>query len=233
MVSIVSLSTPRFHLFPLLRRTIFICFGVVSVLGSTAQLAPGSELRPSPNWPPRIIYNTDGNWAFNYLQRRNVGDLTVIMDAFQGTNVDVVSVLVGIDDDLSWRGIHGQLWGDNVENWDPDVDPSRPSVGGMNMAAVERLHRNLAAIVEDGHDLLKRCTQRAHQLELGIYASFRMNDAHASNDRRGWYGRSKMKLSRPDLLIGSPAPLHAAGGADQWNFACSGTMLNLKSDSVS
>lgn len=185
------------------------------------QAPPESEtaLRPAPNWPPRIIYNTDGNWAFNYLTNRDTKDLTVILDALRGTAVDIVTVLVGIDDDLSWRGSpHGQLWGDNIEDWNPDGDTAVASVGGMDMSDVERLHRNLAAVVDDGHDLLKIYIDRARELELGMFASFRMNDAHVNLEDRGWYGRSTQKLERTDLLLGHPI-WWGAGQADKWNFS--------------
>jgi len=176
-------------------------------------------LEPAPNWPPRIIYNTDGNWAFNYLANRDPRDLTVILDALEGTAVDIVTVLVGIDDDLSWRGSpHGQLWGDNVEDWDPDDDATGASVGGMSMSDVERLHRNLAAVVDDGHDLLKIYIDRARELNLGMFASFRMNDAHVNLEDRGWYGRSVQKLERTDLLLGHPV-WWGAGQAEKWNFS--------------
>ena len=129
----------------------------------------------------------------------------MILDALQGTAVDIVTVLVGIDDDLSWRGSpHGQLWGDNIEDWNPDEDATAASVGGMSMSDVERLHRNLAAVVDDGHDLLKIYIDRARELELGMFASFRMNDAHVNLEDRGWYGRSVQKLERTDLLLGHP-----------------------------
>ena len=87
------------------------------------------SLKAIPNWPPRVFFNTDGNWAFNYLTNRDTKDLTVILDALQGTGVDIVTVLVGIDDDLSWRGSkYGELWGDATKNWDPDDDNTRDSV---------------------------------------------------------------------------------------------------------
>ncbi len=181
---------------------------------------PRESLKTTPGWPPRVIYNTDGNWVFNYLPKRNTGDLTAILDALQDTAVDIVSVLIGIDDDLSWRGSdHGQLWGDNTEDWNPDGKESNDSVGGMDMSDVERLHRNMAAIIEDGHDLLKIYIDRARDLKLGIFASFRMNDGHTSYEDRGWYGRSALKLKRTDLLLGSPAAYRSAARADEWGFS--------------
>ena len=194
---------------------------VLLLIAVSCQAPQESEttLRPASNWPPRIIYNTDGNWAFNYLTNRDPRDLTVILDALQGTAVDIVTVLVGIDDDLSWRGSpHGQLWGDNIVDWNPDDDTAAASVGGMSMSDVERLHQNLAAVVDDGHDLLKIYIDRARELELGMFASFRMNDAHVNLEDRGWYGRSAQKLERTDLLLGHPV-WWGAGQADKWNFS--------------
>ena len=63
------------------------------------------DRQPLPyRWPPRIIFNTDGCLVFKYLKRRNPGDVTAMMSPLADTAVDVVSVLVGINDDLSWRG---------------------------------------------------------------------------------------------------------------------------------
>ena len=86
------------------------------------------------------------------------------------------------------------------------------------MSDVERLHANLAAIVDDGHDLMKVYLDRARELELGMFASFRMNDAHTNMEDRGWYGRSVMKMERTDLLQGSGV-WSAPGYAEHWNFS--------------
>lgn len=197
-----------------------IVLAVLLLVGSCqAPEEPKESLKPAPNWPPRVIFNTDGNWAFNYLTNRDTKDLTVILDALRGTGVDIVTVLVGIDDDLSWRGSpHGQLWGDNIKDWNPDDDYSSASVGGMSMSDVERLHANLAAVVDDGHDLMKIYIDRARELELGMFASFRMNDAHVNLEDRGWYGRSTQKMERTDLLLGHPVwwgDIHAV----KWGFS--------------
>tara|TARA_B100000315_G_scaffold217889_1_gene218808 strand:+ start:66 stop:302 length:237 start_codon:yes stop_codon:yes gene_type:complete len=55
-------------------------------------------------WPPRILFNTDGSHAFKYLRRRNPSDVTEVMVPLADTGVDVVCALVGVNDDLSWRG---------------------------------------------------------------------------------------------------------------------------------
>ena len=79
----------------------------------TSEQASGTPQEHAYRWPPRVIYNTDGGWVYNYLPNRNPDDLNVILNALEGTSVDVVTVLVGIDDDISWRGSpHAELFGD-------------------------------------------------------------------------------------------------------------------------
>ena len=54
--------------------------------------------------PPRLIFNTDGHWIINYQDRWEPEDITKMMPTLVDAGVDALSVLVGIDDDLSWRG---------------------------------------------------------------------------------------------------------------------------------
>ena len=61
---------------------------------STLSLPPvDGNTRCSYRWPPRVIYNTDGNGVFNYLPNRCPEKLTGIMEALKDTSVDVISVL--------------------------------------------------------------------------------------------------------------------------------------------
>ena len=55
--------------------------------------------------PPRLIFNTDGHWIINYQDRWEPEDITKMMPTLVNAGVDALSVLVGIDDDLSWRGV--------------------------------------------------------------------------------------------------------------------------------
>lgn len=168
------------------------------------------------NWPPRILFNTDGCLAFKYLFRRNPGDVTEMIDQLAGTGVDVLTVLVGINDDLSWRGSpHGELWG---ECWGADIrevlpagDDGRPVPGvmpsGDEIRPSDLLQMNLQAMVDDGHDVFGLYLERARAAGMGVYAAFRMNDAHSNMEHRMADGRrSALKIRRPDLLIGSPPP---------------------------
>ena len=194
--------------------------------------------------PPRLIFNTDGHWIINYQDRWEPEDITKMMPTLADAGVDALSVLVGIDDDLSWReSEHGQLWGDNIEDWNPDPLPTdihghplrdvqplhihgRPVKeidGRMPANAHECLYGLFAKVLQDGHDLMQIYIEGARKHNMAIYGSFRMNDAHACDEARGWYGRSRQKIESPDLLLGSPVPV-GVHGADwafswRWNYA--------------
>jgi len=190
------------------------------------------------HWPPRLIFNTDGHWIINYQDRWKPEDITKMMPVLAGAGVDALSVLVGIDDDLSWReSPHGQLWGDNIEEWNPDplptdihgnplADPGSIHIHGRPVRKIgdrspvnahEFLHLLFARVIEDGLDLMRIYIEGARTHGLAVYASFRMNDAHACDEARGWYGRSQQKMDRPDLLLGSPVPGGVHGA--EWSFS--------------
>ena len=191
--------------------------------------------------PPRLIFNTDGHWIINYQDRWEPEDITKMMPTLVNAGVDALSVLVGIDDDLSWRGSpHGKLWGDNIEDWNPDPLPT--DIHGHPLKSVEPLHihgrlvkeidgrmpanaheclyRLFAKLLQDGHDLMRIYIEGARKQDMAVYGSFRMNDAHACDEARGWYGRSQQKTERLDLLLGSPVPsgVHGADWAFSWRW---------------
>ena len=191
------------------------------------------------SWPPRIIHNTDGHWIINYQDRRDPGDIVRLIPVLAEAGVDALSVLAGIDDDISWRGSdHAQLYGDHITEWQPDPVPrdihghplkaeqaphihGRPikEVGGRRPAdAHEFLHLLLDQVIADGHELMQIYIDGARRSGLPIFAGFRMNDAHACDEARGWYGRSRQKQERRRLLIGSPVPFGCRHGAD-WSFS--------------
>jgi len=180
----------------------------------------------SYRWPPRIIFNTDGCLVFKYLKRRNPDDVTALFAPLAATSVDVVSVLVGINDDLSWRASpHGELWGENMGTslshlFPGGVESGPASSIGMGMTPSDLLQINLAAMVDEGHDVFQLYVERARQTGLGIYASCRMNDAHRNMEHRmADARRSAFMIKRPDLLIGSPAPAQSSGYAEDFNFS--------------
>ena len=181
------------------------------------------------NWPPRILFNTDGCLAFKYLCRRNPDDVTEMIDQLAGTGVDVLTVLAGINDDLSWRGSpHGELWGEtwgaDIREVLPDGDDGEPVVGlmpaGDEIRPSDLLQMNLRAMVDDGHDVFGLYLERARSIGMGVYAAFRMNDAHSNMEHRLADGRrAALKSSRPDLLIDSPPPSTPAYGySEQFSF---------------
>jgi hypothetical protein len=180
------------------------------------------------------MFNTDGNWINNYQERHDPSDLTRMIGPLRDAGVDLLSVLIGIDDDLSWRGSpHGQLWCDNVTEWDVDGVPTdihgnpitdgavhihgRTTANRQATNAHEELFNTIAGVIDDGHDLMQIYVDGAREHRLPVFASMRMNDAHTDSEDRMWYGRSTLKIERPDLLIGSALP-EARHGAE-WTFS--------------
>ncbi len=188
----------------------------------------------SASWPPRLMFNSDGNWVNNYQERHDPSDLTRMIGPLRDAGVDLLSVLIGIDDDLSWRGSpHGQLWCDNVTEWDVDGVPTdihgnpiqegavhihgRATANRKATNAHEELFNTIASVIDDGHDLMQIYVDGAREHGLPVFASMRMNDAHTDSEDRMWYGRSTLKIERPDLMIGSAMP-EARHGAE-WTFS--------------
>ena len=189
--------------------------------------------------PPKLIFNTDGHWIINYQERWEPNDITKMMPDLTRGGVDVLSVLIGIDDDIAWRGSkHAQMWGDNVTDWNPDPVPTdihghpmakgkplhihgRPVVeidGHMPLNSHECLHLLLAKIIDEGHDLMQVYIDGAREQEMAVYASMRMNDGHTNMEDRGWYGRSPQKIEHPELLIGAPHQTLGSDFAFSWNW---------------
>ena len=176
---------------------------------------------------PRILFNTDGCQAFKYLRRRDPSDVTELMVPLSETAVDVVCALVGINDDLSWRGSpYGEVWGDTIGHSIDDLiaaDGSFRSNLASGIEPSDLLQMGLRAMIDDGHDVFQLYVDRARELGLGIFASFRMNAANANTEHRVADGRrSAMTLNRQDLLIGAPALSGNGRGFNfcwQWDYA--------------
>ena len=186
-----------------------------------------SEASPSYRWPPRILFNTDGCHAFKYLRRRNPDDVTELMAPLAGTGVDVVCALVGVNDDLSWRGSpYGEVWGDTMGASIDDLvgaDGAMRSSVALNIEPSDLLQMGLRALIDDGHDVLQLYVDRARALGQGIYASFRMNAANANLEYRMADGRrNSAVLKRQDLLIGAGELSGNGRGFNfcwQWDYA--------------
>lgn len=199
---------------------------------SEAEILPKRE---ASSWPPRLMFNTDGNWMNNYQDRHEPTDITKLVGPLRDAGVDLLSVLIGIDDDLSWRGSpHGQLWCDNVTEWNVDGVPTdihgnpikkgavhihgRTTANQQATNAHEELFNTLLSVIEDGHDVMQIYVNGARQQGLPIVGSIRMNDAHTDSEDRMWYGRNALKIERPDLLIGSALPQGTIYGS-RWTFS--------------
>ncbi len=160
------------------------------------------------HWPPRILCNLDGCHAFKYLRRRSPDDVTEVMAPLAGNGVDVVCALVGVNDDLSWRGSpYGEVWGDTIGSSIDDLltdSGDLQSSIAMHMEPSDLLQMGLRAMIDDGHDVYQLYIDRARKLGSGIFASFRMNAANANTEHRVADGRrSAFTLENQHLLIGA------------------------------
>ena len=169
--------------------------------------------------PPRLIFNTDGNWILNYLPARRPDDITRQIDELVDAGVEALAVLAGIDDAPSWRGGPSDMWGDHVEVWNPDPRKKGEDQSVPSKAAdyLKHLHDCMEAVIDDGRELMQIYIDACRRRGIAAYCSFRMNDAHTCDERREWQVRGRLKCSRPDLLIG---PLVREGGhGSQWAFS--------------
>ena len=174
--------------------------------------------RDPVNWPPRVIFNSDGNWLFRYAVERNAADLTILMPVLAASGMDAFSILIGIDGCPAWLDSEvAEPWGESCPDWDPDRDPDAPAVGGASMGKIALINKTLHDIVDDGHDLMQLYIDSARAEGVAIFASFRLNDAHVSYEANGWYGRSKERLENAHLLIGPDLPDHTHG--HEWLFS--------------
>ena len=150
---------------------------------------------------PRLIFNTDGNWMLFYLPGRNPDDVTHQLDELVPAGVDALAGLIGIDDDVVWRGSpHSAMWGDDTEVWDPDPDvdadgnPVRKmTAGGFELNRLEQLYNCMDAVIADGRELMKIYIDGCRRHGIAAIASMRMNDAHTSDEAREWQVRSRHK----------------------------------------
>ena len=108
---------------------------------------------------PRLIFNTDGNWMLFYLPDRNPDGVTHQLEALVPAGVDALAGLIGIDDDVVWRGSpHSAMWGDDTEVWDPDPDvdaegnPIRKMTAGRPVLVLRHHHGSRG---HSGRDLLR------------------------------------------------------------------------------
>ncbi len=108
---------------------------------------------------PPLIFNTDGNWMLFFLPDRNPDDVTHQLEALVPAGVDALAGLIGIDDDVVWRGSpHSAMWGDDTEVWDPDPDvdadgnPVRKMTAGRPVLVLRHHHGSRG---HSGRDLLR------------------------------------------------------------------------------
>ena len=151
--------------------------------------------RPLCNY--RIAYNDDGHT----LQHSSGLDdlLKKGVDCFIGTQVDALFWSVGHSDIYLFDTKTGEMFGRHVKQFDN--------------ASEYRLHRGLQSVLNDRRDYVQAMADRAREIGIHFFASFRMNDCHDSPE--GWNSRdqySQFKKAHPELLLGkSVHPAFATG----------------------
>jgi hypothetical protein len=179
-------------------------FVTQSVAHSVAALAVGRTAlassysrtqRPSCNY--RIAYNDDGHT----LQHSSGLDdlLKKGVDCFIGTQVDALFWSIGHSDIYLFDTKTGEMFGQHVNQFDN--------------AWEYRLHKGLQSVLNDRRDYIQAMADRAREIGIHFFASFRMNDCHDSPG--GWNSRdqySQFKKAHPELLLGeSVHPAFATG----------------------
>ena len=171
-------------------------------------------------WPPRLLLNTDGNWINNYQERHEPADITRLAGPLRAAGVDMLCALIGIDDDLSWRGSpHGQLWCDNVTEWNVDGVPTdihgHPITGGRR-----RAHPRPAGRQHAGHQRPPGALQHDRRGDRGRPRP--VADLHRRRPRQR-HGRGRLdanerrphRLRGPDVVRTVGPQDRAAGPADR------------------
>ena len=179
-------------------------FVAQAVAHSVAAMAAGQTVfasrRPETQRPEcnyRIAYNDDGHT----LQHSSGLDdlLKKGVDCLIGTQVDALFWSVGHSDIYLFDTKTGEMFGRHVKQFDN--------------ASEYRLYKGLQSVLNDRRDYIQAMADRAREIGIHFFASFRMNDCHDSPG--GWNVRdqySQFKKAHPELLLGDAVhPAFATG----------------------
>ena len=179
-------------------------FVTQAVAHSAAAMTAGQTLfasrrakTPRPECKYRIVYNEDGHTLQHCSGLKDL--LKKGVDRFIGTQVDALFWSVGHSDIYFFDTKTGEMFGRHVKQFDN--------------AWEYRLYMGLQSVLNDRRDYLQAMADRAREIGIHFFASFRMNDCHDSS--AGWNIRdqySRFKKAHPELLLGdSVHPAFATG----------------------
>ncbi len=147
--------------------------------------------------PPkyRIVYNDDGIGPLQKARYSRTGPVTAedyveaTIGPLRGTPVDAYLWCPGHDLTLVHDTKSGEFYGHNVSTF-----------GDTFMAAYHDTPREL---IEAGHDPLRLVADAAHDADMDVFATVRMNDLHAMKPDMG-EALSEFKKEHPEYLVRDP-----------------------------
>ena len=168
-------------------------------------------------WPPRLIFDDD------------TGHLMVCPTPITPeAAARPVTELADTQVDLFSQCLHSNSVGWIVSDLDPRcrgglLDTELPpeflgSISDKLRRAIDQRYqfiRNIEDLKALGVDYLALLAAEAHRLGKWFFAAVRMNDAHANDEERFWYARSRFKREHPELLLGAGT---SCGAYPDWRF---------------
>ena len=145
---------------------------------------------------PRLIYYND---ARHYLMYRfdpplNRHQLQSPVDEILGTGVDTLAFGLASGATFLHDSRVADKWGDAVADHDHGIMWWRAA-------------KSLAAALAAGMDPLQVVVDRAHEKDIQVIASLRINDSGApAGPNRNHYMLNRLKLSHPEYMIGEQDP---------------------------
>ena len=113
---------------------------------------------------PRMMFYHDGRHSHIYRYEPPMApeEYAAMVDELAGTPVDAIMLCLGEGRTMLHDTRAGELWGHNVDKWDPE------DIGNL---VFQRAHRNARGLIDGGHDPLRIVCDRAHDLGMALYAT--------------------------------------------------------------
>ena len=165
--------------------------GLLLWLGFLSISVQPTALGADAKEPYRILLNSDGGSGALYAHEPPITDeqLCRVIDALQGTQVDVFIQSVSFGSFVAYGTKVGELYGKGRNEFE---DPN-----------FRRWAQNVLGLLEQGKDPLAIWAARAHSLGMEFWPSLRMNDIHKDWVEMWPSLRSPWELARPHVKIGA------------------------------
>ena len=139
----------------------------------------------------RLLFNSDGGSGALYAHEPPISEtqLCRVIDALQGTQVDVFIQSVSFGSFVAYGTKVGELYGKGRTEFEE--------------SNFRRWARNVNGLLDRGKDPLDIWAKRAHELDMEFWPALRMNDIHKDWTERWPSLRTKWELDRPHVKIGA------------------------------